>query len=77
LTYHDTTPSESPDRPAFNPSKAAAIIALARVLYETMQGLEPWTDTKWDDMTPAKQDFYLTCVEALERHPELLRALAN
>jgi hypothetical protein len=54
---------------------AAAIEALARLLFETMQHLEPWTDKALGELGDDDREFYPACIEAMECRPALLEPL--
>lgn len=57
----------------------AAIGALARVLYETMERLDPIDDepATWEALSERDRTYYRLCVRELGTRPDLLRRLAD
>lgn len=56
------------------------VMALARVLYEEMERLDPGSGggTSWDDLPDLDVNFYAFCVSHLINHPSLiLRAMTH
>jgi hypothetical protein len=53
---------------------STAEFALARVLYETMEHLDPQEGRHWDDFQEDEREYFCLCVRALIRRYDLMAA---
>ena len=67
--------------PIFTVTHSAAVLKLARALYEEMERLDPGSGggTSWDELPELDVEYYASCVESIVRKEAtlLIRAMAD
>ena len=64
------------DKPEIVPYERV-VDALAQILHDKMEHLDPTDDTRWDCLTNSQREFYRYCIRELGRHPAALEVLAR